>query len=322
LLVRAEALVRSKRAPRAQIVGARRPFIHIGFFRNGERLGLQVIPLLKKFKAQDGLQTSKTLAYKVFAVDGDGNFDTSVFVDDNDAKSVVLATVPELVIAQNGYPLPINQLDTEQEHDAIYEVTVTWGDQQNKNNQQPVITFDTGGESQKITQSISTPGIYPAPGETVPDFNGAIGVTKDGIQGTDVPIACHKWTEKRYLSDSIVTPAWRIAVTLLSHNTNAAPFRGFDVDMVQFEHVSGSRTGTDLWEVTFYFAAGPHLQNFSLGQVTGISKKAWEYLWVLYEDHNDNRSNYLVKRPIAVYVEQVLWQGDFTTLAIPQGPIF
>jgi hypothetical protein len=40
-------------------------------------LGLEVIPLLKKFKAQDGLQTSKTLAYKVYATNDDGSFDGS-----------------------------------------------------------------------------------------------------------------------------------------------------------------------------------------------------------------------------------------------------
>jgi hypothetical protein len=273
-------------------------------------LPLQVIPLLKKFKSQDGLQTSKQLGYLVTG-----------FADDNDAKNAVLATVPLVVVALNGFPLPINQMDAEQLADEIYEVDVTWGDQQNKTNNTPVVTFDTGGETQKITQSISTSGMYAANGATPANFNGAIGVTKDGIEGVSVGVPCHKWTEKHYLSDSIVTPAWRIAMTLLSHRTNNAQFRGFDTDMVQFDHVSGSKSGTELWEVTFYFEAGPHLTNLTVGSITGIDKKAWEYLWIDYLDTHDNAANRLVKTPIGVYVEQVYFQGDFSTLQIPTGPI-
>jgi hypothetical protein len=271
---------------------------------------VQVIPLLKQFKSQDGLQTSKTLGYGVVGLS-----------DDNDAKNAVLATVPLIVVALNGYPLPINQVDAQQLGDELYEVTVTWGDQQNKNDNKPVVTFDTGGETQKITQSISTSGMYAQADQTAANFNGAIGVTKDGIEGVEIGVGGHKWTEKHYLSDSIVTPAWRIAMTLCSHRTNAAAFRGFDVDQVLFEHVSGSKTGTELWEVTFYFAAGPHLTNQTVGTITGIDKKAWEYLWIYYLDTNDNAANVLVKTPLFAYVEQVYLQGDFTTLAIPQGPI-
>lgn len=271
---------------------------------------VQVIPLTRKFSAQNGIQTQKRLGYLVQGL-----------TDDNDAVNQVLATVPAFVLASNGYPLPLNQVDPVQLADDIYEVTVTWGEYQNRNDLKPVFTFDTGGETAKITQSIATSGMFAPTGKTAPDFNGAIGVTEHGIEGVDIPVACHKWTEKHYLDDSTVTPAWRIAVTLLSHRTNGSQFRGFDVDQVQFDHVSGSKTGNELWEVTFYFEAGPHIDGIAIGNINGISKKAWEYLWVLYEDKQDPASNYLVKNPIAVYVEQVLYQGDFSTLMIPQGAV-
>ena len=50
---------------------------------------------------------------------------------------------------------------------------------------EPQFTFDTGGGTQHITQSRTTVGIYPAPGEIAPTFQGAIGVNDDQVAGTD-----------------------------------------------------------------------------------------------------------------------------------------
>jgi hypothetical protein len=51
-----------------------------------------------------------------------------------------------------------------------------------------------------------------------------------------------------------------------------------------------------------------------MGDITGIDKKGWEYLWVRYQDAED--ADVLVKQPAAVYVEQVYPYGDFSLLGI------
>ena len=56
------------------------------------------------------------------------------------------------------------------------------------------------------------------------------------------------------------------------------------------------------------------MTGLQVGDITGIDKKGWEYLWVRYADAEDQ--NVLVKRPIAAYVEQVYESGNFALLGI------
>lgn len=53
-----------------------------------------------------------------------------------------------------------------------------------------------------------------------------------------------------------------------------------------------------------------------MGNITGISKKGWEYLWVRYVDAEDAAAKAFVKKPQAVYVERVYEEGDFSGLGI------
>ena len=51
-----------------------------------------------------------------------------------------------------------------------------------------------------------------------------------------------------------------------------------------------------------------------MGDITGINKRGWEYLWVRYADAEDQ--HVLVKQPISAYVEQVYPEGNFALLGI------
>ena len=54
----------------------------------------------------------------------------------------------------------------------------------------------------------------------------------------------------------------------------------------------------------------------SVGPITGISKKGWEYLWVRYAEVEDESAQVLVKRPVAAYVEKVYDSANFAALGI------
>ena len=83
-----------------------------------------------------------------------------------------------------------------------------------------------------------------------------------------------------------------------------------------FLGASGSKRGEEDWEITFRFAASPNRTGITVGDITGIAKKGWEYLWVRYADAEDAAAKALVKKPVAVYVEKVYEDGDFSGLGI------
>ena len=83
---------------------------------------------------------------------------------------------------------------------------------------------------------------------------------------------------------------------------------------VLFLGASGSQRGEDDWEITFRFAASPNVTGLTVGPITGIAKRGWEYLWVRYSDAEDQ--HVLVKQPIAAYVEKVYDEGNFAGLGI------
>jgi hypothetical protein len=85
---------------------------------------------------------------------------------------------------------------------------------------------------------------------------------------------------------------------------------------VLFLGASGAKRGEEDWEITFRFAASPNMTGLQIGDITGINKKGWEYLWVRYADDEDANAKVLIKKPIAAYVEKVYEDGDFSGLGI------
>ena len=179
-------------------------------------------------------------------------------------------------------------------------------------------SFDTGGGTQHITQSLSTIGRYAASG-TAPDFKGAIGVTHDNVEGVDITVPVYNFSETHYLSAAQVTTAYKGTLFQLTGKVNNGSFRGLAAGECLFLGASGSRRGTgpdDDWEITFRFAGSPNRTGITVGPISGIAKKGWEYLWVRYADTEDTGSNTLVKQPVAAYVEKVYEDGNFAALGI------
>lgn len=177
--------------------------------------------------------------------------------------------------------------------------------------------FDTAGGTQHITQSLSTVARYPT--ATAPDCGGAIGVTADSVEGVDITVPVYAFSETHYFAAATVNDTFKGRLFGLTGKVNAGAFRGLAAGECLFLGASGSRRGTsasDDWEITYKFAGSPNRTGLSVGSITGISKKGWEYLWVRYEDQVDDTANVLVKRPVAVYIERVYENGNFGDLGI------
>lgn len=176
-------------------------------------------------------------------------------------------------------------------------------------------SFDTSGGSQHITQSIHTVMIYGGV-TNAPDFYGAIGVTHDSVEGVDITVPVYSFSETHYLADSAVTDAYKGTLFRLTGKVNTASFRGLAAGECLFLGASGSKRGAEDWEISFKFAGSPNKTGITVGTITGIAKKGWEYMWVRYADDVDATSKSIVKRPVGVYIEQVYENGDFSQLGI------
>lgn len=198
----------------------------------------------------------------------------------------------------------------------IWLGTVRYGRRARPETGESTFQFDTGGGTQHVTQSLETVQKKAPPGKTAPDFQGAIGVTSDSVEGVDITTPVYNFSETHYIAAAAVTGAYKANLFFLTGRVNSGAFRGFAAGEVLFMGASGSKRGEEDWEITYRFAASPNVEGLTVGDITGLNKKGWEYLWCRYEDAEDHDAKMLVKRPIAAYVERVYESGDFSLLGI------
>jgi len=267
------------------------------------------ITVTEKFESRKSTKGDNPSAELVYTVRGTN--------DDLAARAQAETTSPATYDA-----MPRQTVSVEPVGDELWEAVVRYGKNQAGSLPEPgdsIFSFDTGGGTQHITQSKDTVSTHAASGTTAPDFQGAIGVTADGVEGVDITVPVYQFSETHYFPNSAVTGAYKGALFSLTGKVNTGTFRGFAAGEVLFLGATGSKRGTgpdDDWEITFRFAASPNATGLSVGPINGISKKGWEYLWVRYADQEDTGSHAIVKRPVAAYVERVYDDGGFTALGI------
>jgi hypothetical protein len=177
-------------------------------------------------------------------------------------------------------------------------------------------TFETGGGTTRVMQSLATVNRYPAPGMTAPDFQGAIGVSDDRIEGVDVTIPVFNFSETHHFDAALVTAAYKLTLFQLTGRWNQAPFKGLAAGECLFLGANGTRRGDGKWAIGFRFACQENVTDRTIGTITNVDKQGWDYLWVRYAQYEDTAAKSLVPRPAAVYVERVSQPGDFSLLGI------
>lgn len=206
----------------------------------------------------------------------------------------------------------------------IWKANVVYG---KRTVQAPKFTFDTGDGTKHITQSLETVNRYAPPGQEAPDMRGAINVDDTGVKGVDVPDGVFAFTETHYLPLTSVTPAYITKVRRLRGKYNDAPWTStpfysggqgmtFAAGECRFRKLTGSKLNDEYFELTFHFEGSENAENLTIGNITGIDKLGWHYLWVRYGNAVDKATR--VKRPAAVYVEKVTDAGNFNDLLLGQ----
>ena len=179
-----------------------------------------------------------------------------------------------------------------------------------------IFQYDFATTTQHITQSLKTVSDFSAGWiPSAPDFKGAIGVDSDGnVSGVDKIQPILNWTETHYYSDTEFSDAVFEAILEANGKVNNADFEGSPAGSILFQGGTAIQRESDLWEVAYKFSYSPPLDALTIGDIDGVSKKGWEYLWIFYSKVSDSVSGILVQQPSAVYVEQVYEEADFSTI--------
>jgi hypothetical protein len=184
-------------------------------------------------------------------------------------------------------------------------------------------TFDTTGKTKHVTQAIQHIATYTIPGRTAIEHKGAIGVTDDSVEGTDVPARCFKWTETWMLPKDRYGFTFSSILGDLTGCMNPVYFRGFPAYTVAFGGGTGGKLNSEgtLREFNFSFEVSPSESGLIVGEITGIDKAGWDYLWVRYRTADDATAKKTTPQPIQVEVDRVLRVMPFTLLGIGTGMI-
>ncbi len=236
-------------------------------------------------------------------------------VDEAEVRTLALAQIP---LAYLGLYRKTVTLD-ERLNATTWKVVAAFEapEPQQQDNPESTFAFDTGGGTQHVTQSLATIGRYGPAASTA--LGGAIGYDGQNVAGVDITIPVYQFSETHYLVPSAVTQAYKLTLMGLTGAVNNAVFRGFQAGEVLFLGAGGSRRGTDpddRWEISYKFAASPNQTGMAVGSIAGIQKRGWDYLWVQYGEDVDATAKVLIKKPIAVYVEQVYPIASFAGLGI------
>lgn len=174
-------------------------------------------------------------------------------------------------------------------------------------------SIDTAGQSQHITQSLVTVESVKRGGGVPPDYKRAIGVTRDGVQGTEIFVP--KLEITRSIQRATVTMAYLKTLRRITGRVNNDTFYGFPEGTLLYLGVSGSFTVGEGWSLTHKFTYEPNDTLIGICAGLTISEKAgWDYLWVAYSEEVE--ANQVAPLPLAAYVEEVYPRADFGLLQI------
>ena len=236
--------------------------------------------------------------------------------NDTTGYDAVVSTSPtSYVFDASGRTLYRQTIALERVGENEWKASVKYGITKGQNPAESSYDFDTGGGTTHLANSLTTVNSYAASG-TAPNFGNLIGVTKDSVEGVDVTIPQYRFSETHNFDASTITAAYKLTLFGLTGCVNNATFKGLAAGECLFLGASGSQKGEDDWSISYSFAAQPNAASLTVGTITGIVKRGWDYLWIRYEDAEDTTAKRLVKKPIAVYVEQVYTYASLSGLGI------
>lgn len=249
----------------------------------------------KQKNLRDG-QTSQALEYMATGYTTADAVETALDV----VAPVVTGTAPPLRRSS----VSLTPVDTE-----VWQATVNYESEVSATNSWS-FSGQTTGATTKITQGLATTKY----GASAIEYNGAIGVTPNGVEGVDVVIPALEFSITKSQSAGVVTLSYIATLVGMTGTTNNATFNGFAQGELLFLGADFSQSSEGETSVTYKFSASPNQTGLTVGSITGIAKKGHEYMWVDYEA--TEASGKISRTPRGVYVHRVYRESNFASLLI------
>ena len=249
------------------------------------------------------------------------------WVDNDTDHEVVLglveAEVPEfhiITVEGSDWAITKNETTLNQVGDYAWEVEVkyTLPELEGGSSEFVEIGFAMDGGSQTITKSKLVRSSHAATSITdpVPNLGGAIGYTKNGIQGTERLTRGLTFSLTVRFSPSLWTNAYIKALYALSKCYNDDVFFTFAAGEVLFLNASGQGSYYKLVPVTFNFLASPNISGATDPGFPNLTMLGHDVVDYLYYEGTDGTSEDLIMVPKFRYVHEIYDAADLTLLGI------
>lgn len=200
------------------------------------------------------------------------------------------------------------------------------------------IAWDTTGHTEHKTQARSQQR-FP---DSAPDFQGAINVSGNSVNGIDVVSPGMKYSETWVMPlQTAMSCGYISSVYTLTGTVNSVKFRCFDPGTCLFMGARGQWSSDHPYvTITFDFEARPNTNVTLPSSITGgyydgsgydgdgagpggaggqaITKEGWQHIWFLYKP--DANANTIVQKPVAVYRDTLYEKKDWAPLLIANAP--
>lgn len=195
-------------------------------------------------------------------------------------------------------------------------------DPQNNSNYVPgSVAWDTTGHTEHMTQARFGTNSF---GTDPPDFEGAINVSGNSVNGIDVVVPSLRYSETWIMPVPVAMSATFVeAVYTRTGTVNQNKFRAFKPGESLFLGARAQWQGDQPFvPVTFDFECRPNVESFSTGSeetIPAFPKEGWEYVWYLYESGESNGR--LIRKPVAAYKQKIYEKKDWSAMQIVGKPI-
>ena len=250
-----------------------------------------------------------------------GEFVTHVFEVEDELEAIDASVdwfnglYPSRYLGGNGYNgLDLVDYAYERVNEDTHTVTLSLKKQSSESDVQ--YNYSTRGGSAKMTQALLHLADYAAEGFTPPNFYGAIGVTKTGIEGVEVPQPQLTFSEVRTLPKVVFDAGYGNILAMLTGSVNLIPWRGFAEGELRFDGVDCNPRNRHFVEIDYAFSISRNVANLVLGNVTIPFKYGWDYLWLRYVEQIDEVASAVTSRVASAHLERVYPWYDFNLLLL------
>lgn len=184
----------------------------------------------------------------------------------------------------------------------------------------PEYTIDTTAGTKHITQSVWTRYAIKKGGTgnfSAPSYNRAIGVTKDGVEGCDIPTGDMRWSVR--VKGIPVTHKYIKTLKELTGKINTYEFYNRKREELLFLGAQLNYKPGVGWEGTYNFHESEEQTNVPIADgITIPVVRGHDYVWVTYvpTEITVGANKYKAQVPDAAYCEQVIETRDFDRLGI------